>query len=207
MGVRVSATHPSRGDLRITLRSPHGTRSVMQRLNSDTNSGPSNWTYWSTHHFYESSVGVWTMEVSDQFASGAGSLEGVELIVTGVPINDSDHDGLDDSWELANLGSLNYGPNEDPDRDGFSNAREQILGTNPLVPDRPFEQDLSRWSPLISRLSWPGSPHFNYQVWGGSNPGSLALVTNLAAVFPETEWFFPATNSHEFFQIKAVPSP
>src|SRR5439155_4213512 len=57
VGVRVLTDHPLRGDLRITLVSPAGTRSVLQRYNTDTSSGPVDWTYYSTHHFYETSAG------------------------------------------------------------------------------------------------------------------------------------------------------
>src|SRR5690606_5217327 len=57
VGVRVSLNHPSRADVRVTLTSPQGTRSVMQRVNGDTSAAPTDWTFWSTHHFFESSAG------------------------------------------------------------------------------------------------------------------------------------------------------
>ena len=57
VGVRVQTTHSSRQDLRITLVSPMGTRSVLQEFNQDTSAGPTNWVYWSTQHFYELSSG------------------------------------------------------------------------------------------------------------------------------------------------------
>ncbi len=49
--VRLQTDHPSRGDLRITLVSPQGTRSILQHVNGDTSPGPVDWTYYSTHHF------------------------------------------------------------------------------------------------------------------------------------------------------------
>jgi len=54
------------------------------------------------------------------------------LIVNGVPITDTDHDGLDDNWEMAHFGTLAYGPKDDPDYDGYNNAFEQVLGSNHL---------------------------------------------------------------------------
>ena len=45
---------------------------------------------------------------------------------------DSDSDGLPDSWEIANFGSLGYGANDDPDRDGFSNLQEYLAGSDPM---------------------------------------------------------------------------
>ncbi len=47
---------------------------------------------------------------------------------------DSDHDGLSDAWEMAYFGNLNQGASGDPDGDGYSNAREFALGTEPNNP-------------------------------------------------------------------------
>ncbi len=44
---------------------------------------------------------------------------------------DSDGDGLPDAWEMQYFGTLNYGPNDDPDHDGLSNYQEYLAGTNP----------------------------------------------------------------------------
>ena len=45
---------------------------------------------------------------------------------------DSDHDGLPDSWEIANFGNLTSQTSEgDPDSDGVSNLDEFLDGTNP----------------------------------------------------------------------------
>src|SRR6185295_1673549 len=90
VGVTLVTDHSSRGDLRITLVSPAGTRSVLQRLNNDTAPGPSGWTYYSTHHFYESSSGTWTVYVSDERADNTGSVQSVSLTIEGVPIVDTD---------------------------------------------------------------------------------------------------------------------
>ncbi|MCP3867739.1 MAG: hypothetical protein GY703_06520, partial [Gammaproteobacteria bacterium] len=45
--------------------------------------------------------------------------------------NDTDQDGLPDSWELAEFGHLNYDGNDDLDGDGITNAEEFYLGTDP----------------------------------------------------------------------------
>ncbi len=210
VGVRVSLNHPFRADLRVTLISPQGTRSVLQRINGDTNAAPTDWTYWSTHHFYESSAGTWTVSVSDEFPGGTGSVQSVELIINGVAITDSDHDGLDDNWESNNFGSLAFGPKADPEKDGYNNAREQIMGTNPNAVDIPFRIDFSRWNQTVARLSWPSSTNFNYEVLTGTNVANLSVVTNLSGKFPETEWFTtyptPALASR-FFTVRALPKP
>jgi subtilisin-like proprotein convertase family protein len=210
VGVRVSLNHPSRADLRVTVISPQGTRSVLQRVNGDTNAAPTDWTFWSTHHFYESSAGMWTVSVSDEFPGVTGSVESVGLIVNGVAMTDSDHDGLDDNWELANFGSLASDPKSDPDKDGYNNAREQVMQTNPNATDIPFEVDFSRWNTAVARLSWPSSTNFNYEVLTGTNVASLSVATNIAGQFPETEWFAPYPNANlgnRFFSVRALPKP
>jgi len=207
VGLRLQTDHPLRGDLRITLVSPAGTRSVLQRYNSDTNPGPSDWTYYSTHHFFESSVGEWRLLVSDEGLDATGSVHLASLMLTGVPITDTDTDGLDDDWEIAHFGSLGLGPQDDPDGDGYSNAREQVMGTDPLKPDREFALDLSRWNAALNRLSWPGVANRSYEVWGTSNLNQpMSLLTNVPGQCPDTEWFSPFTNATPaFFRVRSEP--
>src|SRR5690606_6350753 len=125
--LRLRTDHPLRGDLRIELVSPSGTRSVMQRFGSDFSEGPVDWTYTSTHHFYESSAGTWQVEIADQAPGSSGNVLYAGLEILGVPITDTDRDGLDDGWEEEQFGGLAQGPAEDADGDGWSNAEEQIL--------------------------------------------------------------------------------
>jgi subtilisin family serine protease/subtilisin-like proprotein convertase family protein len=207
VGLRVQSDHPRRGDLRITLHSPQGTRSVMQRVNSDPLPGPVDWTYISTHHFYEASVGNWTASITDESAGTTGQVLSVSLILEGVALSaDADGDGLDDAWELANFGTLNFGPRDDPDGDGYSNAREQVLGSNPLAAEGPFRLDVARFNARLARLSWPASTNYHYEVLTGPNaPAPLSVLTNIAGTFPEAELFTPRTNAaYQFFRVRRV---
>jgi subtilisin-like proprotein convertase family protein len=206
VGLRVMTDHPLRGDLRITLVSPSGTRSVLQRYNGDESPGPLDWTYYSTHHFYEESAGAWTAYFSDEYQGATGRVLSASLYLEGVPILDTDKDGLDDVWELINFACLTEGPLGDPDRDGYSNAREQIMATNPNAA-QPLRLDLSRWNSALARLSWPGSPNFNYEIASGTNPASLTVLSNVPGKFPETEWFTPYNLGAQFFRVRAVPVP
>ena len=54
------------------------------------------------------------------------------VVITAV---DSDLDGLDDAWEMANFGDLNHGASEDFDGDGLTNLQEYQLGFNPKIRD------------------------------------------------------------------------
>ena len=58
-------------------------------------------------------------------------LHGTDPTVPNVS-GDSDNDGLPDAWEMANFGTLSFGANDDPDRDGFSNLQEYLAGSNPM---------------------------------------------------------------------------
>lgn len=188
--VTIDAEHPNRGQLRITLVSPAGTRSVMQRVNSDANPGPSEWVYMSTHHFYEPSAGTWRVEVTDEGPGDAGLLRFVELRIRGVAIRDGDRDGLDDAWEQAHFGGLDQGLTGDIDGDGFNHAREQAMGGDPKRAEFEFKLDVAIWKPGVLRLSWPGlSRTVNPVLAAQEASGPFVVLTNIPGRFPETEWF------------------
>ena len=209
VGVRVKTDHLRRSDVRITLTSPHGTTSVLQRLNGDTTSpGPVDWSYYSAQHFYEGSAGEWSVAVSDEAPGVTGAVKSVSLILQGIAITDTDGDGLDDAWELRCFGNLGAGATSDFDGDGFSNCREQILGTDPTIEQRLLRVSLTRWNNEIVRLSWPGKAASGYQVQGGDSVSWSPLATNVAGTFPETEWFVPYTNAaQKFFRIRQTLPP
>lgn len=214
VGVRLKTTHSGRQDLRVTLVSPMGTRSVLQAINTDSSSGPADWTYWSTQHFYESSYGTWRVEVSDErnttinttpFSSSpaTGAVSYAQIIIQGVAITDTDHDGLDDKWEQTCFGSLNYGPKEDPDTDGFNNAREQVMGTNPSIANNPFGVELALWKQGYWRLSWPSWDECNDIVQASESVGGEWIpLTNCAGSLPYAEWIIPQSKEHQFFRIE-----
>jgi len=49
--------------------------------------------------------------------------------------DDLDHDSLPDWWENQYFGTLDYGPDDDPDNDGLTNLEEYYLSTHPANPD------------------------------------------------------------------------
>lgn len=218
VGIRIKTTHTSRQDVRVTLVSPSGNRSVMQAINFDSGSGPADWTYWSVAHFYESSAGVWRVEVSDQRSSlvptssstlspAIGYLTYAELIVTGVAITDTDRDGLDDDWEHRYFGGLLYGPKDDPDQDGWINAREQILGTNAAQASPGPTVDIAAWKPGYWRLSWPARESGSYSLLGSDSLWPpWRTLTNRPGSFPVSEWVVRSTNSHGYFRVLETPA-
>lgn len=185
VGLRVTSTHERRGDLRITLVSPGGTRSILQHRNDDNEAGPVDWTFWSTHHFYEPSAGTWRAYITDEDTNATGEIQELELILRGVPIADSDHDGLDDAWERAGFGNLSHGPKEDPDLDGATNAREQALHTDPTRNQNPLRVDVANYSDQALRLNWPATGLVDYELLVGDVlTGQTNEVTRINGTYP-----------------------
>ena len=195
--------HEFRGDLRVTLLSPTGTRSVMKRLGNDDRQIDGTWTYMSTHHFYESPVGTWKLEVSDESDQFVGVARNATLEVRGIPITDTDRDALDDDWERAHFTSLARGPMDDPDRDGYINSREQIQSTNPSVNESPLKVDLSKWNDSLIRLNWTATLDKQYEVMGAANlTDNFQVLATVPGGFPRAAWFGPADQSYRFFTVR-----
>ena len=207
VGIEINTTHSFRGDLRVTLTSPKGTTSILQTYNLDSSPGPRAWTYWSVKHFYESSVGTWKLAVLDQAADDIGSITSASLIIRGTPILDIDSDGLDDQWERLSLGSLNFGPKADPDSDGMSNAREQVLQSDPKKSNRPLRLEISRWAPTQGRLTWPARDGLRYQLFKRSElTGVTESLASLEGQFPEGETIIPlGSNGSGSFFVHELP--
>jgi subtilisin-like proprotein convertase family protein len=205
VGVRVRTSHPSRQDLRITLVSPQGTRSILQTINADQAAGPVDWTYYSVHHFYELSSGLWTLEVTDEIQGLTGDLLETQLIINGTPIVDLDDDGLDDAWELANFLNLEQSGLDDPDGDGSWNAREQILGTNPKVNQVEFKLVTSIVQSNAVRVAFPTVEGRNYLIRSGTDLNQpLQNASTVPGKLGETEITTPLSEGRRFFQIQQV---
>lgn len=90
--VRVNISHPSSGDLAITLTSPTGMVSKLTEVHTDPNNHFTDWTFMSTRHWGESSTGTWTLKIADgsNTNTSAGTLSLAELTVYGTnaaPVN------------------------------------------------------------------------------------------------------------------------
>jgi hypothetical protein len=204
VGVRVRTTHSSRQDLRITLVSPSGTRSVLQSFNLDTSPGPVDWTYWSVQHFFEPSSGEWTLEVVDEIEGSTGDLVEADLIIEGTPMVDLDDDGLDDVWELTHFDNLNQGPLDDPDGDGSWNAREQILGTNPNRNETPFVIPASDLQPNALRFAFPSVEGVTYTIRSTTELNlPFSDVGTTVGDFGETEIISDKNDAQRYFLIRA----
>jgi subtilisin-like proprotein convertase family protein len=75
--------HARRGDLAISLISPHGTESPMTELHSDFTADYEDWTFMSVFHWGELSDGEWKVKVVDRRARNTGVLESVRIELFG----------------------------------------------------------------------------------------------------------------------------
>jgi subtilisin family serine protease/subtilisin-like proprotein convertase family protein len=162
--VRLRAMHPRMGDLRVTLRSPGGTWSVLQRCGTMTSAQKDEWWYSSRRHAFEASQGTWILAVTDEAPGATGRVAEAEIEVTGLPIVDADADGLDDAWEVARLGGMGELGAGDTDADGLPHSVEAWLGTSPTTSDRAFAVRVQRDAPGMLRLEWPVEPGRRYRM-------------------------------------------
>lgn len=198
--VRLQTDHPLRGDLRITLVSPSGTRSILQRLNDDTGPGPVDWTYMSTRHFFEPSRGEWKVAVSDLNKEVVGNVLSCGLILNGISIVDADNDGLDDGWELQYFGNLAHGPTDRVAADAYTLMRKFISGMDPRVPAYPLELDFVHWHREMGRISWPEAQGAD-EIHSGLDLQQFSFLRNAALNFWESSAYVPLTNRAEFFRV------
>jgi autotransporter-associated beta strand protein len=78
-------------------------------------------------------------------------------------IDDSDEDGLPDSWEWEHLGTLVHGPGSDPDGDGQDNATERLTGTDPGDGTSLFAAEIESAAGQLT-FGWPSVPGKSYQI-------------------------------------------
>jgi hypothetical protein len=79
----VTIEHPRRGDLRISLRSPAGTESVMAERHGDNGNDYSAWKFTTVASWGENPNGEWTLTVSDERTGLEGTLINWSLRVHG----------------------------------------------------------------------------------------------------------------------------
>jgi hypothetical protein len=119
---------------------------------------------------------------------------------------DTDGDSLPDWWERRYLGTLAWGPADDPDHDGFMNWQEWMAGTNPF--DATSALRLSGYlMPAGSNafmLQWPSVSGRSYRVYSSPTPagGYSCISSNIAASPPVNAMSIPRSASAAFFRVQ-----
>jgi subtilisin-like proprotein convertase family protein len=79
-------THPLRSDISVRLIAPGGKVSQLMTVRpNDANADFPNWTFSSVHHWAESSLGTWNIEITDNAGGNVGTLDSWELVFYGFP--------------------------------------------------------------------------------------------------------------------------
>lgn len=194
VSLSVRAQSPDCGTLRITLVSPAGTRSLLHRYNFGAMK-ELDWEFFSTHHFYEPTRGKWQIEISNMPSPTTGAyasqplLKGLELNIRGIPVTDTDNDGLSDKWEMDHFESLQYSSQDVVSPSGYTNARWQIIGDK--TPQEASHLNISI-DPLQSgkiRLSWLGVSDSLYEILERtSTEEEWRIIQTVQGTFPVTEY-------------------
>ena len=84
------AEHTQRGDLEVTLTSPDGTESILAQTHRDPNDNYDRYIFTSARHWDESSLGDWTLSVSDNITGETGTWNSWQLNLYGTDPNSID---------------------------------------------------------------------------------------------------------------------
>ncbi len=117
-------------------------------------------------------------------------------------LDDSDEDGLPDSWEMTHFGSISATPHGDADGDGTPNLVELILGLDPTSAASAFR---GAWQD--GALSWPAAAGVEFTVKRSLTleAGSWETVATVTAEGPTASWQDPDSPARAFYRIEFAP--
>jgi Tol biopolymer transport system component len=95
--------------------------------------------------------------------------DAADLFVAFLPQADSDHDGLDDAWELTEFGTLNGDGAADLDGDGLPDRQEFLAGTDPKAGDSVVRVAIVRPEAAGVRVAWKAVPGRAYRLQGSAD--------------------------------------
>jgi hypothetical protein len=81
--LNLRAAHTRRGDIRVVLVSPTGTKSVLAVQHGDRHAHYTGWTFTSVRHWGENPKGSWKLILSDEAAGNVGQFNRAILTVRG----------------------------------------------------------------------------------------------------------------------------
>ena len=127
-----------------------------------------------------------------------GAVGSVELV-----IDDSDEDGLPDSWEMSNFGNLAQTPDGDKDGDGSSNLVEYRLDLDPSSGSILFSATSSGQT-----LTWPSAQGIVFTVKRSLNLESgewQTLGTVVGGTGATASYTDPSSFEKAFYRVEFVP--
>jgi hypothetical protein len=118
-------------------------------------------------------------------------------------IDDSDEDGLPDSWEMSSFGNLAQTASGDKDGDGSSNLVEYRLNLNPSSGSSAFRATCSGHT-----ITWPSAQGLVFTVKRSSTLGSgswQTLGTVVGGAGSTASYTDAATFAKAFYRVEFVP--
>jgi hypothetical protein len=150
--------------------------------------------------------GTWSLQVFNNFVE-EGSIECWSLLISqpscvpgpgGCAVQDSDGDGLPDSWEMAYFGNLGQTGGGDFDGDGMSNLAEFLSGTDPTSSASALR--------ITSIVRTNDDLRMERSASVGTNYAAIFTATNTAAGTTNHLDAGAATNSPaRFYRVRLVP--
>jgi len=116
--------------------------------------------------------------------------------------NDSDTDGMDDTWETTYFGNLSQGAAGDYDGDGTSNLTEYRLGLIPNNGSSVFAVSM----PVTGQLQWPSAMGATFTVQRSTTLGSWTNIATVPGTAGTASYTDPAPPSGKaFYRILLEP--
>jgi hypothetical protein len=153
-----------------------------------------------------------TVAFGDWWGDGVvGSIYFDDLLISPQWNNDTDHNGIDDTWEMLYFGHLlgAAGAALDADGDGLSNYAEYLAGTDPTEPGSALRILQANLGPTTNSLqltfaSVPGRTYDLQTTPALAPPAWTAIQTNILAGGTQTTLLVPANSypSAAYFRIR-----
>lgn len=127
-----------------------------------------------------------------------------DLLISGASVADSDNDGLEDAWEIAQFGDLSHTADGDDDGDGTTNYDEYVAGTDPADETSVFQvlsaQPTDKGSVL---LKWTAVSGRLYNIYWTSDlkQGFSCIATGIEGPQGTYTHSFKSTPSSGYYKI------
>lgn len=132
------------------------------------------------------------------------------LFLTRIQVGDSDHDGMDDDWEMTYFGNLTHDGSADTDGDGLTDLQEFQAGTNPINNTSVLRCLAITSSTGGTTIYWSSIPGKNYRIEYKSNIDDPTWSTLIDSIAASTETMsMTDTNTtfstQRFYRVTALP--
>jgi hypothetical protein len=109
------------------------------------------------------------------------------LFTTRIMVGDSDHDGMDDDWEMTYFGNLSHDGTADTDGDGLTDYQEFLAGTNPIDNASVLRCLAVSTSAGGATIYWSAVPGHNYRVEFKNNVDDANWTTLVSSTMASTQ--------------------